>query len=193
MSIGYVIPKTSRFVQTNSAFLAKFNDPTAGKYDFAGPTISGGAPGGYQYANILKMQSNSIYFIERINVGGTIPQEEYLYGISTLPQATFFNAVTQQQVLPQPIPIVNYITNQEVNSFVWTDNDNQQLQLRLSGVLSQTPFLVGLQSVTLNIALNIYDINDNAFVQQFKARNFHSRIGFGGKSMPKMSNSFDVA
>ena len=189
MSIGYVIPKTSRFVQTNSAFVATFNNPTLGKYDFAG---AGGTSGGTQLADILTMQANSVYFIERINIGGTIPQEEYLFGISTLPQATFFNATTKQQVLPQPIPIVNYIINQEVNSFVWTDNDGQKLQLRLSGALSQTPFLVGQSTVTLNIALNIYDINDNAFIQQFKARNFHSRIGFGGHVMPKMSNSFHV-
>ena len=189
MSIGYVIPKTSRFVQTNSAFLATFNNPTLGKYDFAG---AGGTPGGSSLADILTMQSNSIYFIERINVGGTIPQEEYLYAISTLPRATFFNATTKQQVLPQPIPIVNYIINQEVNSFVWSDCDGQKLQLRLSGILSQTPFLVGNLTVTLNISLNIYDVNDNAFIQQFKARNYHSRIGFGGRPMPKMSNSFVV-
>ena len=186
MSLNLTIPKTSRFVQTNTNFAANFNVPTLGRYDF------GLLAGGSQIADILSMQSNSIYFIERINIGGTIPQEEYLYAISTLPFATFFNATTQQQVLPKPLPIVNYINNQEVNSFVYTDCDGQILQLKLSGILSQTPFLVGTAKIELNISLNIYDISDNAFIQEFKSRNSHSRIGFGGRSMPKMATSFDV-
>lgn len=189
MSLQLTIPKTSRFVQTNSQFVAKFNTPTLGKYDFCGAT---GISGGQGIADILTMQSNSIYFVERINIGGTIPQEEYLYAISTLPLAVFYNETTGQQVLPKPLPIVNYIINQEVNSFIWTDNDGQKLQLKLSGVLSQTPFLVGNDSVELNIQLNIYDISDNSFIQQFKATNSHSRVGFGGRRMPAMSNSFTV-
>jgi hypothetical protein len=185
MSLQLTIPKTSRFVQTNSSFLATFNAPTRGKYDF------GVTAGGFQLADILTMQSNSIYFIERINVGGTIPGEEYLFAIDTLPLATFFNAVTQQQVTPKPIPVVNYINNQEINTFVYTDTDGQLLQLKLSGILKQTPFLVGIAALELNIQLNVYDITDNNFVQQFKSNNAGSRVGFGG-SMRPMNNSFTV-
>jgi hypothetical protein len=168
MSINFQLPKTARFLQCNTSVVATFNAPTLGKYNFNS-----------QIADVLTMQANSIYFIERVNIGGTIPEEEYLYAIDTLPTAEFFNSVTRQQVLPRPIPVVNYIDNQEINAWVWTDGDGQPLQLRIAGILRQTPFLVGMNTVTLNIQVNVYDVADKAFIQQFRGVNAKSKIGFG--------------
>ena len=167
MSIQYTIPKTSRFLQLNAAVTALFNVPTLGKYDFNS-----------QAATILPLERNSIYLLERINVGGTIPEEEYLFAQSTLPEAVFFLTTSNIVVYPKPLPVVNFIDNQEVNAFFWSDQNNVSLQVKLSGTLSQTPFLVGVASVKINIQCNVYEISDNDFVASFKAANQQTGVGF---------------
>lgn len=166
MSIKYEIPRRSRFLQPAMRAVATFNVPTPGVYDFAGQAV-----------NILTMEPNALYFIERINVGGDIPEEEYLFAIQTLPTAQYFDSVTQQQVFPLPLALNNYIDNQETNAWAYSDQTGHVLQLRIAGVLRATPFLIGVVSVALNIQSNIYEITDTAYIKSFRDLGQRSEVG----------------
>lgn len=160
MAITYQLPKSARFYQTSNRFAATFNVPTLGVYDFATAANTG--------QTIISLEPNAIFFIDRINVGGTIAQEEYLNAVQTFPTATLRFFVENPRVYPLPLPILNYIDNQEAAAWVWSDKGGDRLIMDFAGILAQTPFLVGVAAVTLAVSMNIYRVTDSGFVRAFR-------------------------
>lgn len=138
---------------------------------------------------IIPLLKNNIYLIERINLGATMPEEEFLSAINTLPQVVFKFKQDSQIVYPLPLPLVNYIDNQEANAFLWSEREGDALYFEPSGLLNAIPFLVGVESVDLNLQLIIYEINDNDFSQRFKESNVYGNSGAGPSARP-LSNIF---
>ena len=171
--LTYKIPKTSIFLQTVNVFGAVFNNPTAGIYDFVKPS---------NLANpVLKMETNRIYLINRITIGGTIPQEEYLFNIVQLPKMLLQFSIENQRVYSNSIPIVQFVDGMEAVTWFWTDKGDESLTMSIiAGQLSQDSFLVGTQEIKLNITMSIFEITDIGFCQDFKRDNSETLIG--GKS-----------
>jgi hypothetical protein len=170
MSLVYQIPKTSHFISTSNTFTATFNVPTIGLYDFA---VAGNVG-----QVVIPLNLNSVYLLNRITIGGTIPQEEYLFNIVTLPLLRLRYLKENQSIYRSPIPVVQFIDGMEAVAWLWTEQSRDSLIMDLDiGQLSQDAFLVGVATVRINVCLTIFECFDNGFVQEFKKSNSNSRIG----------------
>ena len=116
----------------------------------------------YQVMNLVQ---GCLYFLERINVGATVSQEIYLSAISRVPTISLVKQLDGQQIFPHPLPLVNFVNNQECNGYLWTSRALDVLLLSVSGVLSSTIDLVGQSAVTLSVQFNVYEIIDKKFIQ----------------------------
>jgi hypothetical protein len=174
MSINYAIPKTAHFLQTVNVFTAEYNKVDgaitgSGQYDF-GQAINVAQV-------VIPMEKGAIYFVDTFNVGGTIPEEHYFFNISTLPLATLKMRIEAQRIYRRSLPIVNFISNQQAAAWFWSQKDTDALTMDFSGVLNQNADLVGVTLIKINVALNIYEITDNGFIQDFLSDNSVSGIG----------------
>lgn len=172
MSLIIEIPKQSRFIQTVNTFTAIFNSPLAGGYDFGNVALNQNQP-------VINLNQNSIYLIERINVGADIAELDYQTNIGLLPKTVLSYKIEGGRVYQLPIPLVNYVNNQEAVAWAWSDKYTDALLLSMPiGTLNQNAALVGRSEIRIFVALNIYEITDNNFVQQFKSSSTSSAVGF---------------
>lgn len=164
MSIVTRLPHQARFVQTSNIFTAEFNKVNGvvtgtGKYDF-GQLINADVL-------VLPTQIRSLYFIERINVGGSISEGDYLEAINIIPLCSLKRLKKSEIIYKRPIPIVNFIDNQEANAWFVSDKDGDAIRMTVTGLLDQTAALVGEQYVKLQISLNIYIVESARYVAAF--------------------------
>ena len=172
MSLIFEVPKKSRFVQTANTFSGVFNSPSPGLYDFNAPANS-------LQPCILPINKNSVYFVDRVNIGADIPEDEFQANIVAVPQVFLSFRIESKRVYALPLPLVNYVQNQEAVAWFWTEKANDGLMISLTtGLFSQDSFLVGRGSIRIFVSFNIYEITDNNFIQQFKAGSLNSSLGF---------------
>ena len=118
---------------------------------------------------IMDLIRNYLYFIERVNIGGTQSQEIFQNAMNTIPILTFRRSLDNQYVFPKPFPIVNYVSNQELNGWLITDRDNDSLVCTVTGLLNPTVDLIGQDNFALNMQVNIYEIQDSEYIKGWKS------------------------
>lgn len=155
MSIIQPIPHNARYVSANNIFSAAFNSPTIGKYDFG---IAGN-----QNVDVLELQSNSIYYIDTMSIGGNITTEDYLGAINTLPKLTLRRKIGAENLYSRQIPIVQFFQEKQISNFIKSDKGGDFLTLSFEGVLNQTNSLLGISAISINIFLSIYIVDDNFY------------------------------
>jgi len=160
MSIFYQVPQTSRFIPTANNFEAAFNVPTLGKYDFG---IAGNAQ-----QEIIPLQPNTVYLIERLRVAGTIAEGDYVESIDTLPLVSINRSIRDERVYSRPIPIVTYAEGWEVGAWVLSDKAGDLLTMTFTGVLNQIPSTVGLASIRVSVSLSIFAVDSGWFNTHFR-------------------------
>jgi hypothetical protein len=165
------LPKSTRFLQPTAKFSAQFNVPVLGKYSFS-------TAGNTGVSLIDPIGLSSVYLIDNINVGGTIPESEYLsaIGANAFPALRLRYKIDNQALYPYPLQIVNYIDNQQTLAWVVTTKGNDALLADFSGTLDQTTFLVGMAAISVVVSFNIYQITDSAFVKAFAMADSESSI-----------------
>lgn len=169
MSINYLIPKSSRLIQAQVTAIATFNVPSIGVYNFNSTTNKG--------LVVSSILPNHLYFLERTNVGGDIAEDIYEDAINLIPLALYRTSVENAVVFPKPLPIVNYVSNQELNTFIWTEKTNDSIVIDMYGILNQTANLVGVSDVKLFMSFNLYDITDTGYIAEFKGAMSNASIG----------------
>lgn len=161
MSISYQIPHTSRYIPTTNTFIATFNNPTLGKYDFTG--------GAVQNQTVIQLFRDTIYLIERISVGGDLSEQVYRESIfSTVPILTLRRKQGNQIVYKNPMPIPNFIDDQDITAWIISDKQDDELLLSLDGVLTQVAETVGRDTLKLFISYSIYAIESSDFARAFR-------------------------
>ena len=157
---SYQIPHTARYIPTTNVFTALFNNPTPGKYDFDIPVNK----------NMLveKMLPGTIYLIDRVSIGGDINEGVFLDAIEVLPELTLRKSLTEEIVYKKPMPIVQYIDDQDIIAWVKTDKTNESLTVDLVGILDQTTELIGEIDVKIFVSYSIYAIESSVFEYWFK-------------------------
>ena len=154
-----------------------------------------GAGAGYstilQVYPVMQLNRGNLYFLERINIGGSLSEDDYLLSIETIPALTLRRALDAQAVFPYSLPIVNFIDNQECNAWIFTERDNDALYAYISGILSQISATVGMKAIRLYVQFNIYEISDNAFIADFKKDDRFSG-GAGTVQRAGISNLFET-
>jgi hypothetical protein len=163
MAIQWQIPKLSRFLQAANRFTATFNVPTLARYDF-------GIPANARQL-VIPTQGNTVYMVERINFGATAGEGDYLAAIDPTdsPILILSQAINPQRIYRYPIPLVNYIDNQETSAWFFSDKSGDSIQITMTGKLSQTPALVGVPAIVAAVSLNIYEITNLQWVEKFRS------------------------
>jgi len=158
MSVFYKIPHSSLYHPTTNIFVANFNVPSLGKYDFDIPANKN--------VNVLELQNNCYYLIERISLAGSVSQETYLSSIETVPFLRLKKRKSGEVVYKRDIPLVNYIDNQEIVCWVESKKAGDYLTADVFGLLEQVPETVGETQIRLNINFSIYQIKDLRVLNQ---------------------------
>lgn len=155
MSIIYQIPQQSRYVPTSTVFTATFNAITPGKYNFSGAVN--------QNVNVVELKPNVVYLIERLSIGANIAETEFLSAIDNFPQLTIKRSVSAEIVYQRPFPIVNFADGIECAAWIHSDKQNDFLTFSLDGLFKQTPGMVGLADLKIQITASIYAIDSTYY------------------------------
>lgn len=154
MSIIYQIPQQSRYIPTTTVFTTTFNLITPGRYDFSEPQN--------QNVNVLELKPSVVYLIERLSIGANIAETEFLTAIDVFPLLTIKRSVSAEIVYQKPFPIVNFADGIESAAWIHSDKQNDFLTFSMSGRFAQTPAMIGLLNLKIQISASIYAI-DSAY------------------------------
>lgn len=161
MSVIYQIPHTARFLSPAAGFIAPFNTVEIGKYSF-NSTINKTVP-------VLKMEPNTIYLIERISWGASIPSEIYSGRMDGAPpRLALKTKIAQDLIFAIPYSLANYTNDSPFVAWYKNDLADDEIQAEVTGTLKQSSELVGINSITLSASFAIYAINDARFSEQFR-------------------------
>jgi len=165
-AISFPVPIKARFIPTENVFLAPFNTITPGKYDF------GAVSGGLSAAQVvIPLQGNSLYLIDRYSVGGDIASEVFLASQgATPPLLSLQYSITGENVYSRPIPVVSFVNDRESVVWAWSHKGDDNLSLRVSGVLNQVAETVGKDPIRMHVSLAIYAIEDRDYIAKFHDR-----------------------
>lgn len=162
MSIIKTIPQDSRFIQTVNRFTALFNVPTLGQYNFENGAVN-------EYVTVLNsLQKNHIYMIEKYSFSATIDEGVFLEATANICTFQLFRAIDRQVIYQVPIQLINYADGVSCIGYFWAAQENDQLVATFRGLLNQPAPLVGVPSVVAQVTLNIYEIVDTDWIQDFK-------------------------
>lgn len=155
-------PNGSRVRYPVKRFSAPF---VAGGYDFGGAgTLNAGLL-------LYDLSPSSVYIMERINFFANVAESDWLGGMGA--EATFPNFVCTMKyeksasIWPEPIRCVNYIDNEEQVVFFRTSRKDEQLLITFSGVVTQTPGMVGVDPLLCQVNFTMYEITDQAWCTAF--------------------------
>lgn len=164
MSISYTIPKQgARYIPTSTLFEAFFGAVIPGRYDFTGTALC-------QNVVTIRLQPGSVYLIERVSVGGNIPEEDFFGSIVDFPKLTFKKSILREIVYREPLPISRYMDGLECSAWIKSEKGGDDLTLSMSGSCIQLPSMIGIASLKLNVSLSIYAIEDQKFTAEFNNR-----------------------
>ena len=161
MSVNFQIPPDSRLIPTSTRFSAQFNVPTVGLYDFTNTAAN-------QNVTVLNMLPTTVYFIDRISVGGNITEAQFLESINTFCFLYFKKKLNNRNIYQAPIPVMNFIDSGELSNFFFSDKGDDELNLSFEGILNQLPSMIGISPVSIQISLNIWAIDANYFKGAFR-------------------------
>lgn len=153
------IPHQARYIPSNITLLGIFNI-TPGYYVFE-------IYKGNLNIEIVKLDSNSVYLIDSIQIGGNIPGDVYNESIYSRPYFTLKKSVSGESVLPYPLYITNFNEQRPLNLFVQSTKGNESLNLDFYGTLRQTSDLLGFLSVKISLTFNIYAIDSNIYNREY--------------------------
>lgn len=161
MSVTFQIPTESRLIPTSTRFSAQFGVPTAGVYDFTNTVAN-------EDVFVIPILPNTVYFMDRISVGGNITEQQFLESINTFPFLFVKKKILSKNIYKQPIPITNYIDGGELSNFFFSDKANDELILTFEGILDQLPSMIGISPVVIQISFNIWAIEAAYFNGAFR-------------------------
>jgi len=166
MSIQKTIPQDSRFIQTVNRYTATFNNPVLGKYNFeGGPVVNS------QIVVLPNLQKNNLYMIEKYLFSANIAEGLFLEATENVCTFQLFRSTDNQVLYQKPIPLINYVDGSECIAYFSTSQDNDNLISTFRGLLWQPPALVGVATIIAQVTLNIYEIVDTDWIQDFKQNN----------------------
>ena len=158
--VTYSLPRRIRYIPASGIFTAAFNVPTAGKYDFAGQSIT----------FIEKLSPGSVYLIDSFSVGGNISGEDYLSAIDVVPRIKLCKAQDDENVFDGDIPLSGFFSDRQLVHFFETGLNNCTIKAILTGSLIQTVDLIGVPSVSLSVSFSLHRIDEKDYAKNFQEK-----------------------
>ena len=163
MAIIKDIPKDSRFIQQVIRFVATFNNPTLGVYDFAVPANTGQV--------VTQLRKTSVFLLEKFSFSADVAEGTFLEAVNTLPLIRLKRRIDGQGVFYKPVPIVSYVDGNDAITYIWSrtqDNNPDDLTIDFTGILNQTAALAGVLTITAQVTFNFYEIINSQWLKQFR-------------------------
>lgn len=165
MSIGWVIPHQSRYLQTASIFAAAFNVPVLGAYSFGVAANTG--------VLIFPLQPNSEYLIERVTVSGDIAEGDFSAALdltagALIPVLSLRRSLDNSSIYETALPFPSYVSQQESAVWVHSDRLNDSVVATMTGVLNQTAALVGVPVIRLSVSFSVYCVESTIYNRAFR-------------------------
>jgi hypothetical protein len=155
-----IIPADSIFRPTANLFLATFNVPALGQYDFS--------VAANQNVSVLPIDATNLYFISIVNFSATVPESAYIENLTTdLPQIRFKTKQNNKPLYGGTYPLAKYLVTNEVGTFFESKQSKDELLADFSGILDQNASLVPFTTIRAVVALNIWEIHDQKFINEF--------------------------
>lgn len=162
MSVIRQLPRGTFFRPVLNSFQADFNTPSVGLYDFAVAANT--------EQEVMKLNSSSLYFIGLMNFGTTVSESAYFENLSLTPKINLFTKQGNAQIFGAAYGLANYLVNNEIASFFWTDKPGDTLVATMTGQLGQNASLSGITEIVARISMNVYEVTDIAFINEFFQR-----------------------
>lgn len=130
------------------------------------------------------IQPNILYMFGSVTFAFDIDENDYFGSIATLPQfSMYLQSDSSAPSLREPLQLAKYFPALPyrlaiMGSELLGQSDNTALQGfqnnrllgNVTGVLSQTPALLGKMSVTAILIFSVQEVSDNKFIEAFKER-----------------------
>lgn len=176
MSLNVKIPSKSLVFRPTARFVATYNVPTPGKYDFTNE----GAP---NFVNVnvplMALKRQSIYLIDRWTFNTTVSTDLYQQGISTNPNPQIRLKLIRKSdtIITQTAWDVDAeVSDEEIMVWFHTDQDEDQLVASFEGQLDQVGDLINFSEILASLKLNVYQISNRAWVEKYQ-QGTHEAIG----------------
>ena len=153
------IPIDSLFRPTVNLFTATFNTPAPGQYDFGVAANADQA--------VLPINGTNLFYISIANFSATVPESAFLENIATTPQIRFLTTQNKKPLYGGTYPLAKYLVTNEVGTFFESKQGNDTLTATFTGLLNQNASLLPFGTITAVVALNIWEISDRGFIDQF--------------------------
>lgn len=170
MSLSWKVPHQARYQSSLSQFVATFNVPIPGQYDFG---VAGNAG-----VLVFALQPNTVYLIERATISGDVASEDFSAGISVLPSLALTRLLDGSSVYNNAIPVSAFVAQQEQAVWVKSARDGDSVRATLTGSLNQLPAWIGRATISVFVSFGIYAIESTIFSQWFLGE--QRRGGSGG-------------
>lgn len=115
------------------------------------------------------VRPNVLYFFRNISMSADIAELDFTSAIVTTPQFNTHLVSDARAPLFREALLMNKFFDQFDYRLWWaSQQDNDQLLGTWTGVLAQTPALVGKQSITLKAIITAQEVSDEYYVNQFR-------------------------
>ncbi len=164
-AVGFKIPVEAEYIPTGNVFTADFNTPVTGKYGFE--TVKN------TNVKILDLKPNTVYLIDRIAVSGSLDESSFTSSFDLENKLSLFfktikgNSEKGIRLHKNPIPIINYVDNQDLIIWVKSQKKDDQLVCDFRGILKQIAETIGVEKIDIVINLSIYEINNTVYNRAF--------------------------
>lgn len=174
MSVIVRIPSKSPVQNPSARFLATFNTPTLGKYDFTnevnvdGDKINLNVP-------LISLEKQSLYLVTNWRFRTTVTEDLYQEGIAdnNIP-TVHLNLLNQSKTLifSTPLPMPGEIGNSGLESLQYftTTQDEDILTASLRGQLDQIGDLINFSEINATFSITMYQINDPRYVSKYLSK-----------------------
>lgn len=155
------IPEKAKFRPTANVFSAAF----AGVYDF---NIAGN-----QKQKLFDLVPNTVYLLNEFSFAGNIGAEEYLSSLDllNLPYISISKKHDQQKVYDTPIFLPSFLETREAAAFLKSNQQNDEAQISIAGILKQISTTVGLSPMILTVSFSVYYMDENEYNRAFADSN----------------------
>lgn len=153
------IPRSSIFRPIVKRFTATFGTPTIGKYDFG---VAANAN-----VEILPINFGNLFFISILNFSANIPESAYLENVVDDPNLLFLTKQKGINIFGGPQPLIKYLPQNEVSAFFRSYQRDDFLTGTFTGTLEQSASLIGPDEIIAVVAMNIFEITDQRWIQEF--------------------------
>lgn len=123
---------------------------------------------------LRNVMENAVYYIRSISLFADIEEFDFQGALVIAPSFQIYKpSEATVHLFKEPIIMNTFLRQFDFRSIYITAKTNDQILCSFTGVLAQTPALVGKANITLKAIMSVQEINDDRFIELFKEKYPH--------------------